>query len=179
MATAKKKTEFFTSPIGVLKYPHLQQPYAYKGEGVEGKPFFSTQLILRGGPATELKNAVDEATAAFEKETKKRVKDKTYVEEEDGSLSFRFKVPPEWKDGKSRRPALFDADGQPILDAEYPTIGGGTKARIRYSVYCWTFAGKIGVRLELRAVQIVELAEHTDNSNFGFDPVSAGSEPEF
>jgi hypothetical protein len=169
--TTKKKREYITTAIGVLKYPHLQAPHAFKDGGVEGKPYYQTQLILRGGAAADLKRQVDSAIQAVEKESGKKVKDFPYAEEQDGSVSFRFKCNPTWKDGKSRKPALFDRDGQAIQGEEY-AIGGGSKARIRFTVYPWTFGGKVGVRLEPWAVQIVELVERESNAaEMGFDAV--------
>jgi hypothetical protein len=174
MAATKKKREYITTSVGTLKYPHLQAPHAYSEGGVEGKPYYSTQLILRGGPAAELKRVVDENIARVEKEEGKKVKDMPYAEEQDGSVSFRFKCNPTWKDGKSRKPALFDRDGQPIVGEEYQ-IGGGTKAKVRFSVYPWTFGGKVGVRLEPWAVQIVELVEREgDAAQMGFDAIGDG-----
>jgi hypothetical protein len=172
MAATKKKREYFMTGVGVLKYPHLQTPHAFKDDsGAEGKPFYQTSIILRGGPAADLKRQCDEAIATVEREEGKKCKDFPYADVEDGSVEFKFKCNPEWKDGKSRKPALFDRDGNAI-QGEYGEIGGGTKARVRFAFYPWKFGGKVGVRLEPWAVQIIELVEREAGAPMGFEAVS-------
>lgn len=50
-------------------------------------------------------------------------------------------------------------------------IGSGSKARVKFSPYAWTFKGKKGVSVSTKVVQITELVEYTRDE----DPDFAGS----
>lgn len=56
------------------------------------------------------------------------------------------------------RPAIFNAKKQPVKDV---AIGAGTIARAAVTLSGYSVAGKTGVSVKLKAVQIIELVEYS------------------
>lgn len=83
----------------------------------------------------------------------------------------RFKVDAETETRKGqkwdRKPKLFTADGQPITGPI--TIGGGTLARVKFTVWLSKGGDKAGVKLQPTAVQIIRLVESAGSSFEAYD----------
>lgn len=98
------------------------------------------------------------------------------TEEPTGNVIFKFTmkasgVSKKTGDKWNRKPAIFDAAGQPIKNP--PNIWGGTVGKISYntSPYFVEGTGAAGLKLHLDAVQIIELVngDNKTASAFGFD----------
>lgn len=205
---AEKKPAFpqFTTPKGVLVYPHLHAPDTkFNAKGV-----FQTKIRLGADESAPLRAAIDAeharivAVAERDLEKKKaespankklqkqecKVNDPPYEETEDGDFTFNtkmaWKVTP--KTGKNAgkeielKPTLFDAHLQPI---KYGTkIGSGSTARVRFSIIPYNTPQGCGVKLQLDAVQVITLKtwEGRSGAEFGFaaeeDGFSAADAPE-
>lgn len=84
------------------------------------------------------------------------------TEEPTGDVYFRFKMKASGKSKKtgkkwSRKPAIFDAKGKPMLKA--PDIWGGTIGKVSFEAIPYFVDGTAaaGIRLSLNAAQIIEL----------------------
>jgi hypothetical protein len=186
MAEARKKRERFVTPAGRLKYPRIiGVPDEYKGKKTWNTKFIvdahAAQAIIlsvqKYMPAAQ--ELLDEKLAAEKAKNKRKdygINDEPWLELEDGTYEFNFKMNYEVKDTKSatgtriQRPAVFDAGLQPV--PETTRIGGGTTAKIAYTLspYFVDATKKAGVTLYLEAVQIIQLVEfgQRDASSFGF-----------
>lgn len=80
----------------------------------------------------------------------------------------------------ARKPQLFDAKGKPMLKA--PEIWGGTVGKVSFSFitdgYFIPGTGATGIKLQLEAVQIIELVSggQRQGSDFGFEEEEDGFE---
>lgn len=176
-------TKQLLTPIGTLRYPHLEKARDFKGDG---NFKYDCQLELEGAEAATMIQQVDELLAESGKTHKAaRLHPAPYAQVQDqegnaipGKYRFRFKVnaKTETKSGDiwDRRPKLFDALGKPIEPGI--GIGNGTKARISFTPYAWKNPSGAGLTLQPTAVQIVELVEfkHGTAEQFGFGQVEGG-----
>jgi len=188
MASAPKRPTY-RAPKGTFSWPKLTTPDTkFKAEGE-----YTVGLILSANSpeAIAFKTKIDKAAAeslaaAKEKaknpaeakkwETKylpyKMVEDKE-TGEETGDIEFKFsmKASGVTKAGKpwTRKPALFDAKGSPVVGVE---VGGGSVGIIAYQMvpYAATVQSGASVKLSLEAVQILELRTFGERnaSSFGF-----------
>lgn len=191
--------ETFVTAVGTLKYPRLNEADTKFNPAGE----YNCRLILSEADAEALVEQLqplhDEAVAAGRAKydalpliTKKK---KAFtevpfmsecVDEEgnaNGEYEFVFKMKASGQDAKtgeawSRRPAVFDAEGEPIV--RLPQIWGGTEARISFTVmqYFMSSSCTAGISLKLEAVQIINLVSGSNSkakgSAFGFGKVSGG-----
>lgn len=99
--------------------------------------------------------------------------DKTYVNT--GKTGFKFSTYAEDKDGTPRTMRLADADNKLIKNPSFE-IWNGSRIRVAYQVtdYYMAATGKIGIKLWLNAVQIVELVDGSSNASTSFDEVEGG-----
>ncbi|WP_296084234.1 hypothetical protein [uncultured Agrobacterium sp.] len=189
MAQAPKRPKF-TSPKGTFKFPKLTEPDTkFKPEGE-----YSVKLLLDtdSPEAQKLIRQIDEAAAESLAESKAKAKNAAeakkwetksvpyadVLDEETGEptgvTEFSFKMTASGtskKTGKdwTRKPALFDAKGQPIKGA--PKIGGGTIGKVSYELMKWgTLQLGASVKLALEAAQIIELRTWGEQSasSYGF-----------
>lgn len=61
---------------------------------------------------------------------------------------------------------IYDSAANLIDEAKVPDIGWGTKANVSVSFYCWSYKNDKGVKLNLDAVQIVDLVERQGSNPF-------------
>lgn len=97
------------------------------------------------------------------------------LQEGDAVFKFSSKAFRKNRDGSFRpeRPKIFDAKGTPIAEADLPSIGYGTVARLSGQWYGWTTkAGVASMSLILNAVQLITVCEpgqqEVDAEGFGF-----------
>jgi hypothetical protein len=189
-----------TSPKGTLVYPWLngKPDTKFKEEGQ-----WKTGLrLLATDPAAiklmkEIDDRIDHAVAEAKKnaDSPKKAKavkpcdDKPYRMETDdddnptGNVIFNFKmkasgVNRKTKEEFTRKPALFDAKGEPLPSGV--KIGGGSEAKVSFEFFEFPPAGKTGagVSLRLAGVQIIKLVEWGagDAEYFGFEDESEDEE---
>lgn len=198
MANANKRPTF-TSMKGAFKFPKLTEPDTkFKDEGE-----YSVKLVVGAEDAgvPELIAKCDRAAAESLKEAKANAKNPAeakkwetkylpyaHVEDEEtgeptGEVEFKFTMKASGvskKTGKpwTRKPALFDAKGQPIKGT--PAIGGGTIGKISYQIIPYAPTTTVGasVKLALEAAQIIELREFGTKSAsaYGFGEEEGGYE---
>ena len=129
---------------------------------VEGKAYWAsvTRPNTTFDPVYQIDLAVDDKTAEDFKGKGVSVK-----QDDRGSI-IKFK----------RKVARADGTKNPI-DV---LVGNGSKVKVLYKPFDWTFAGKSGTSLDLQAVQVIDLVpygEDFDVSDGGF--VAEGNNEEF
>lgn len=89
--------------------------------------------------------------------------DMPFFDNGDGTTTFKFKCYASFQDRKTKETkhinlAVVDSKGKKI--EEVPIIGGGSKLRVKFSLvpYKWNTAVGASVKLQLEAVQLIELA---------------------
>ena len=193
----KKKVKNYTgiTPKGVFKYPNLTKPdFGTKEHPKEGGEY-NVRLVMTLDQAQPLlddlepviekaRAAAEEAFAKLPVATRKKIGDikenpvfnEIYdkeTEEPTGEVEFRFSMKASGKNDKGekweRKPTIFDAKGKPVT---LKTIWGGTKGKVSFEAvpYFVNGSGAWGVKLYLRAVQIIELNQGGGRSasDFGF-----------
>jgi hypothetical protein len=172
---ATKNTQAI-SPVGKALWATLNKPDTkYKEEGL-----YSVKLEITGDDAQKLSAFLDtklqESIAEAKKENVgKKIKEASapYEWTNDNTIVVNFKMKASGikKSGEtwSRKPALFDAKGKPLVGEVM--IGKGSLLAVAYeaSPFYTSLIGA-GVSLRLNAVQIIELVEFTagSGSNPGF-----------
>jgi len=196
---ADKKPQNFkaTTPRGVFRYPALDKPDFGNEKFPKPNGVYKVQLILSEADAepliAKLKPIYDQAIADGEVEFKglkvearKKLKELTQndlyaieydkdTEEPTGNLIFKFDMTASGENKKkekwSRKPAIFDAKGKPML--KVPQVWGGTEGKVSFeaSPYFIPGTGSAGLKLRLNAVQIIELVSggQRSSSDYGFD----------
>lgn len=199
MATEKKAKPFKgRTPAGVFRYPALDK--ADYGNDAFPKPDgeYKVQVILTEEEAApllaSLQPVMDQAIADGEEgfaqlkvDQRKKLKAVTInelyateydkeTEEPTGNLIFKFTMKASGINAKKerweRKPALFDAKGTP-LKGKLPQIWGGTIGKVAFEArpYFIPGTGAAGVKLQLSAVQILELRSGGEQSAdaYGFE----------
>lgn len=191
MAQQPKRNPTYTSPKGVFKFPKLTEPDTkFKAEGE-----YSVKLVvsLSAPGVGELLDKLDDAAAESLANAKANAKNKaeekkwetkylpyTRLEDEEtgeetGEVELKFTMKATGvskKTGKpwSRKPALFDAKGNPIKGEV--AVGGGTVGKISYQIIPYAPTTTVGasVKLALEAAQIIELRSFGEQSasSYGF-----------
>jgi hypothetical protein len=193
MVEKYKPNPKFTTPKGVFKFPRLNEPDTKFNKNGE----YSVKLIV---PMAEAKALADKLAPAFdaaklEGETRfkelpvasrKKLGELTVnplftevfdeeTEEPTGEVTFNFKMTASGVSKKtnkpwSRKPAIFDATGKPMVNA--PSIWGGTVGKVSFEVvpYWNAAAGACGLSLRLQAVQVIDLVSGGGRSagEYGF-----------
>ncbi|MBK8189199.1 MAG: hypothetical protein IPK79_01970 [Vampirovibrionales bacterium] len=181
----KPKHPQITTPVGVARYPFLLRPHTRFDPDGE----YRVTLIIPKAEAQELIDIIDEALkASLEKALADNPAkaDKVHpaqppyalvtneAGEETGHVRFNFKAKAKIKPRNGAEPfhiklAIFDAKGQAV--SPDVRIGTGTRMKICAEVvpYFTDLVGA-GVKLRLKAVQIVDLVEYNGPtaSQFGF-----------
>ena len=177
------------TPRGVFQYPKLFTPDTkFNADGV-----YSVKLQLTDADSQGLRDFLDEmheeavAEAQRENPRKKKIKvaDPPYVDNEDGTYSFNFKMKAKGKNRQTgeeftRQPAVFDARGQVVPNTT--KVGGGTEGKVSFHANpFYTATVGAGVTLYLVAVQILKLVEWGGASAdyYGFDTDEEGFESGF
>lgn len=191
----KPKNMTGITPKGIFKFPNLIKPDfgtdKYPKEGGE----YNVRLVLPLEEAQplidklqpEMDKAEEEAQAKFKElsvpQRKKLGAPKAQdfyqevydrdTEEPTGEVEFRFAMKASGKNAKGekweRKPTIFDAKGKPVT---LKAIWGGTKGKVSFEVspYFVDGTGVYGIKLYLRAVQVIELNQGGSRSasDFGF-----------
>ncbi len=168
----KQPSKQLTSPVGIAKFPHLNEPdFTFKKEHGQ----YSVKLLLDPADAQGIIEALDalyEENVAYQCEVEnkkpKTIKraDKPYrmeidreSGEETGKMEFTFKmnaggVNEKTQETWTRQPALFDRYGKPMKE----NIGGGSEIQVAFEgsgYYTGLFGA--GITLRLRGVKVHEL----------------------
>jgi hypothetical protein len=199
--------KLYTSPRGIAVHPHLTKAdFKFKKDYGEYHVKVRSDLSDPKAAATQqlidgaMKTALDEAVAAYskalqtetDKEKLKQLKkagvpvmaDKPYyVDEEDGTIEFSFKMAAGGKNSKTQElfqqaPALFDAKLKPI-DPTSARIGGGSEIIVSYELTTFATAIGAGASLRMKGVQVLKLVEWgRDAKAMGFSSEDDGYEAE-
>lgn len=193
---AKKKNFTAITPVkGVFMFPNLTKPdFGTKEHPKEGGEY-NLRLVYSLNESQKildmLEPVIEEARANAEAEfaklpvgTRKKIGaisenpvfNELYdrdTEEPTGEGYFRFSMKASGKNAKGekweRKPTIFDAKGKPVTLKQ---IWGGTKGKVSFEAVPYFVAGSgaWGVKLYLRAVQIIELNQGGSRSasDFGF-----------
>jgi hypothetical protein len=172
---ATKNTQAI-SPVGKTLWATLNKPDTKFNEA----GIYSVKLQFTGDDAQKLSAFLDtklqESIAEAKKENVgKKIKEASapYEWTDDNTIvvNFKMKASGIGKSGMSwsRKPALFDAKGKPLVGEV--RVGQGSLLAVSYepSLFYTSLIGA-GVSLRLNAVQIVKLVEYTggpDNPGFG------------
>jgi hypothetical protein len=168
--------KIWATATGEAHYPHLQTPdYAFQAGGV-----YQVKLVL---PEADWKDLKDRFEAHVESEYNKaklsnpelQLSTSTPFSEKDGEFSV---TPRQDHKKQSRTVGLivfnldcYNAEGKLI---KMPNVGGGSKLRLGVEPRAWTAPpNKFGVKLHLRAVQIIDLVEKGASSTL-FGAVEGG-----
>ena len=76
------------------------------------------------------------------------------------------------------QPVIIDQNVKVIEDLDSDKLQSGDYVKVKLEAYCWEYAGKKGVTLYLKAIQLVEVGERFGggaNDTSGFDVVAGGS----
>lgn len=196
MANSKPKLFSTTTPRGVFRYPALTKPDFGTDEFPKPDGEYKVTLILSQEEAepliAQLQPLYDAAIEAGKEEFKglkvearkklKQITEQPFFSEEydketeepTGNLLFNFKMKASGvrkdKTKWSRKPAIFDAKGKPLL--KVPDIWGGTEGKVSFEVSPYFIPGTAltGIKLQLNAVQVLELrsGSQRDASQYGF-----------
>lgn len=167
MTQNKPKSISFVSPRGTARYPKVDQPYSWSNAQNRSVPDpegqYELKLIMPAKDAKGIKDAVDEAIKQvgvkpthlpFEKE-----KDKD-TGAETGNVIVKFKAYGKRKDGSANRLKFVDAKLHPLPSNFRLTSGSVCK------VDGYITVAKLGARLNIRAIQVIDLAPESGSHNF-------------
>lgn len=185
MASKQKPS---VTPRGILIYPHFHAPDTkFDKDGVyraklklttdEAQPLIDT---IESGIVEQLAKAKKEFTEKnpgkkFENAKLAKIADKPYQvgeADDEGFVFFNFKMKASGKKKDSeetwtRKLALFDAKGTPLPAGT--KVGGGSEAKIAYTLNPFSTAIGTGMSLRLESAQILVLREFSRDANsFGF-----------
>lgn len=194
--------KFMVSCRGTLVHPWLQKPDTkFKAEGqyktgLRGKAndpkVIKLMTDVDAAVAVSLASAMDKADTPKAKKLVKACEDLPYrIETDDddnptGYVIFNFKMIATGTNRKTgedfeQKPALFDAVGTPLPDAD-AQIGAGTEAKISYEITeFYQVKTGAGVSLRMKAVQILKLVKWGgggDSGYYGFGDESDGTFPD-
>lgn len=159
------------SPLGTASYPYLHRPDTeYDDDGVY-KTKLTVPLAEAQAYMAAISAALDKAHAVESAKKDKKLKKADLpfeVNEEEGTVSFKFKVKSIGKYG-DRIPAFYDATGKEV--APVP-VGGGSKLRIGTTFYTW-YTPTMGVGITLQPVS-VQVAELVRAGGAGFGAIDGG-----
>lgn len=179
---AKYKT--ITSPKGTAIYPALETPDTKFADSKSPDGVFKTKLRVNAAEGAEYAKQIDaeiDACVAHHKaagvKNVKRADPPYSIDEETGDYIFTYKVDAFITDKdsgekRSRKPVLFNAEGQPVTGKL--NIGGGSVLKIAACIYRWvkyTTKNGAGVTLQPVGVQVIDLKAfggNRDAAAFGF-----------
>lgn len=163
----KAKSINFVSPRGTAKYPKVDQPYSWSNAQNRSVPDpegqYELNIVLSEKDATPIKEAVKEAiklsgikptNLPFKKEIDKDTKAET------GNVEVKFKAYGKRKDGAPNKLKFVDAKLSPMPSNFRLTSGSVVK------VDSYITVAKLGARLNIRAIQVLDLAPEMGGNNF-------------
>lgn len=163
----KPKSINFVSPRGVAKYPKVDQPYSWSNAQNKSVPDpegqYELNIVMSEKDATPIKEAVKEAIKIvgikpthlpFKKEIDKDTQAET------GNVEVKFKAYGKRKDGSFNKLKFVDAKLNPMPSNFRLTSGSVVK------VDSYITVAKLGARLNIRAIQVLDLAPESGSTNF-------------
>lgn len=149
--------ETFVTPKCRASYPHLFKPFQFKDSDKE-PAYYVTMLFPKA--STDLKPMYAFIIAARDAKWSKpedhaRLDPASFFR--DGDTSGKPEYAGMWyiKASSTRKPVVMDQEVKQIEDIEHHRVYPGCWVRVAISTYAWTFAAKIGVKLNLEHVQLV------------------------
>lgn len=200
MAFASKKT-IYTSALGTAEpYAYIAKPDYGNGKFKNDRGVYKVQLTI---PNTKCQGMINAIVKCHEEDYANRVEefkanppqvargkkpqkpyegDLPFCENEDGTTTFFFKGYASYTDRKTgeNKPIVLrvvDSKGKRIEDV--PMITGGSKLKVKFSMipYGWSAVAGASVKLQLEAVQLIELASFNgadDDDDWGDDTYEGG-----
>ena len=150
----------YTTPKGVAQYPWLKEGRPDTKFDEEG--FYRTNVVVDADAAKTLVDTINQ----YGKDNlgAKMSKAQLPYETDDVTGAVTFKM-------KSRyAPKMKDSEAQ--LMASPPTVFGGSVIRTSGTIGFYEKGANVGVKLNLAAVQVIELSQRDDDD--GFDAVEGG-----
>lgn len=153
----------FTSPKGVAGFTSLNRPDTkYDSDGVyHTKLTFASREVLEELEDLMKEEALEELGKAKAAKAVLPIK-----ENEDGTVTVKFKTNATDKEGNLKKLKFFDGKGNPIRNADDLNIGGGSVLKIKGAAKAYANGTNIGVTLYINSVQIIKYEEY---SGGGFD----------
>lgn len=149
--------ETFVTPKCRASYPHLFKPFQFQGSDKE-PAYYITMLFPKA--TTDLKPMHAFIIAARDAEWSKpedhaRMDPASFFR--DGDTSGKLEYAGMWyiKAKSTRKPVVMDQNVKKIEDIEHHRVYPGCWVKVAVSTYAWTYADKIGVKLNLEHVQLV------------------------
>ncbi|CAI3971363.1 single-stranded DNA-binding protein [Pseudomonas phage CHF7] len=187
---AKSTKQFLFTPVGTAEpYCSIQKPDFGNPEKGFGNPrgVYKVSLTI---PSREAQPLIDKITKAYDKNwaeiseawenggraaaQSKLARGKKlleayqgelpFFENEDGTVTFKFSGYASYKDqktGENRDIVLRVVDAKGKRIEAVPAIAGGSKLKVRFSIFPYTFGAVVGasVKLQLDSVMLIELRE--------------------
>ncbi|AAO73149.1 putative ssDNA-binding protein [Pseudomonas phage gh-1] len=187
---AKSTKQFLFTPVGTAEpYCSIQKPDFGNPEKGFGNPrgVYKVSLTI---PSREAQPLIDKITKAYDKNWaeiseawenggraaaqaklargKKLLEayqgELPFFENEDGTVTFKFSGYASYKDqktGENRDIVLRVVDAKGKRIEAVPAIAGGSKLKVRFSIFPYTFGAVVGasVKLQLDSVMLIELRE--------------------
>lgn len=132
---------------------------------------YQTDFTLDKDQATALIAKIDTAWEEFRGSFKGKPQSLGYSEVldengvETGEIKFKATQAPQSADGKyTFKVDVYDAAAKKLSDI--PSIGNGTIANVDFDIYPYTFKTNKGIKLNLKAIQILDLVEFGGGSAF-------------
>lgn len=147
---ANKSDMYFTSPKGTAQYAWLNTP-----DRAFNQNAYKVQLKMS---AEDAKDFIDQMKKVANDNLGSKAKDAELpyeVDKETGEVTLKFK--------SKYQPRFSDTSGQVI--ASPPMVGGGSVLKIKGNFYPYESA-RIGVSMQMSAVQIIDLVEHGSGAQF-------------
>jgi len=166
MATKPKAV---ITPRGVAMYPWLTKPDTkFDAAGI-----YKVSLSLPSGEAStqELTEKIRDAYTEEFGNKKMAKANFPFKEDGEGNTVFNFK--------SRNKPKIYNSKGQLVANPDSLKIGGGTVAKISFTMSAYDKGSNTGVVLYLNAFQIIQLAEYTSgSSSFGDEGDSFTDNPQ-
>ncbi len=141
------------TPRGVAMYPWLTKPDTkFDAEGI-----YKMSLAVESSQAQELTETI-RSTYVEELGDKKLAKANfPFKDDGEGNFVFNFK--------SRKKPKIYNSKGQLIANPDQLKIGGGTVAKVSFTMNAYDKGVNTGVVLYLNGVQIIQLAEYKSGAS--------------
>lgn len=170
-AATKKKFLKFVTPAGTGQYPKLDKAYTWNDSLQRSVPDpdgeRSTKLVVPNKDAQDFLKLIK--TAIKDSGIKPKhlpYKDEVKDDEKTGNVVFTLKAYGKDRDGNDNRLKFFDTEGNQVK-SNINVTGGSILRLLGY-----ISVSKMSCRLNIKEVQIIELAERESE---GFDAYAGGS----
>lgn len=190
------KKVLITTPLGTAApYAALQKPDFGSAEFPQPRGEYKVNLIVPLAEAAplmkRLQKIADDSYAEFledhkanppkvqpgKKPVQPRQGEMPWFEDGEGNVVFKFKCYASYeKDGKKHEINVKVADSRGKKIVEVPNISGGSKLKVRFSVFPYKWNPTVGasVKLQLDGVMLVELVEFGGGDDDWGDEVIEG-----